>query len=150
MKTIAAASEHDQSARTGNPSLLAGQSVEWDADNNPVLIGGRCRTCRAVTFPCSPVCTHCMSDDIAPEAMPRMGKLYTFTTLHVGPQRWVRPAVLGYVDLPNGVRVFSRIAGDTDRLKIDDLVELDVAVVGQEQDGTPISNIVFKRAEQTR
>jgi uncharacterized OB-fold protein len=150
MKTIAAASEHGQSARTGNPNLLAGDSVAWDTDNNPVLIGGRCRSCQIVTFPRALVCTHCMSDDIVPEPMPRTGKLYSFTTLHVGPQRWLRPAVLGYVDLPNGVRVFSRIAGDTDRLKIEDIVELDVAVVGQEQDGTPISNFVFKRAEQTR
>ena len=91
-----------------------------------------------------------MSEKVVEEVMPRTGTLYSFTVLRVGPERWLRPAALGYVDLPNDVRVFSRIVGDLDAIRISQPVELDVAVVGREADGSPLSSFVFKPLEQSR
>jgi uncharacterized OB-fold protein len=129
------------------PSLvLAGDAVSSDAAGKPVLVGGRCRSCDAVQFPRRRVCSTCMSEDVVSEAMPRTGTLYSFTILHVGADHWNRPAGLGYVDLPNGVRIFSRIAGDLNALRIDQPVELAIAVIG-EKDDTAIYNFVFRTAE---
>src|SRR5690606_2861577 len=86
-----------------------GGAVARDNNGRPVLIGSRCNACGVTTFPKRPVCPSCMSDQVVEETLPRTGTLYSFTVLRVGPERWLRPAALGYVDLPNNVRVFSRI-----------------------------------------
>jgi uncharacterized OB-fold protein len=132
---------------SGSSALLAGDAVFMDASGKPTLAGGRCRSCGAVMFPKRAVCTTCMSEDIVVEAMPRTGTLYSFTVLHVGPERWLKPSALGYVDLSNGVRVFSRIAADLRSLRIGQTVELSVAVIGREKNNAPISNFVFTAAE---
>jgi uncharacterized OB-fold protein len=96
-------------------------------------------------FPQHPVCPRCMSEDVAQTPMPTRGKLYSFTTLHVGAKKWQKPLSVGYVDLDNGVRVFTHLKGQA--FRFDQKVEMDVARVGVEQDGTPISTFVFKTAE---
>jgi uncharacterized OB-fold protein len=52
-----------------------------------------------------------MSERLAGEAMPDAGTLYSFTTVHVGRARTDGPFAVGYVDLPNGVRVFAHLTG---------------------------------------
>ena len=51
--------------------------------------------------------------------------------------------VLGYVDLPDGVRVFTHLAGQG--LAIGDAVEVDIGTVGEDENGT-IESFVFRRA----
>lgn len=129
---------------------VIGGAIARDSEGRPVLIGSRCDVCGVTTFPKRSVCPSCMSEKVVEEVMPRTGTLYSFTVLRVGPERWLRPAALGYVDLPNDVRVFSRIVGDLDAIRISQPVELDVAVVGREADGSPLSSFVFKPLEQSR
>lgn len=83
--------------------------VAWEA-GRPVLIGGVCRDCGVGMFPLQPVCPVCMEEAVEAQPQPTQGELYSFTVLHVGAPR---PRAFGYVDLPNGVRVFSRL-GETD------------------------------------
>ena len=51
---------------------------------------------------------------------------------------------IGYVDLPDGVRVFTHLDG-TD-FAIGDTVEVSLGVVGQDENGA-IESFVFKRAK---
>ena len=125
----------------GSPDTLAGSALSHDAAGQPVLIGGSCRACGARTFPKTPVCHSCMAEDIAAEEMPRTGSLYAFTTVHAGPKRWTKPFTIGYVDLPNGVRVFTHLRGAT--LALGATVALDVARVGTGPDGEPLHAFVF-------
>ena len=51
----------------------------WPADE-PQLIGGRCPSCAAVTFPLPPSCPRCGSTDVERHLLPRRGTLWTWTT----------------------------------------------------------------------
>jgi uncharacterized OB-fold protein len=87
-----------------------------------------------------------MSESFTDEPMPERGKLYSWTTVHVGPHRMHKPITLGYVDLDNGVRVFSHLSEKGQPLAINQSVRLSVARVGTEADGRPIETFVFMPA----
>ena len=139
----------------GKPVQLAVEAVEkptgtrlcGDAaelrDGRAVLIGGICKDCSNQTFPRAPVCCVCMSEAIEPQAMPRIGTLYAFSTVHVAAKKWKKPMRIGYVDLPNGARVFTHLEGDA--LAIGDAEETGMGMVGEDENG-PIETFVFRRA----
>lgn len=64
-----------------------------DADNRAFWTGGadgelrltRCRDCSAFVHPPRPVCRHCLSENVAPEAVAGTGVIDTFT---VNYQKW--------------------------------------------------------------
>lgn len=124
---------------------LAQGALSKNANGRPVLIGGACKSCGTQFFPQHPVCPSCMSEDVAETAMPTRGKLYSFTTLHVGAKKWNKPLSVGYVDLDNGVRVFAHLQGQ--HFRFDQQVEMDLGQVGIEPGGAPISTFVFKPTE---
>jgi uncharacterized OB-fold protein len=121
---------------------LCGDAVEIAADGSAVLIGGLCKDCGNQTFPRAPVCCVCMSEAIEPAPMPRTGTLYAFSVVHVAAKKWKKPMLIGYVDLPNGARVFTHLEGN---IAIGDLVEPALGIVGEDEDG-PIETFVFSRA----
>jgi benzoylsuccinyl-CoA thiolase BbsA subunit len=122
--------------------LLCGDAVEIDASGKATLIGGRCGDCGAQMFPRTPVCASCMSEQIEAEKMPRTGTLYAFSTVHVTAKKWKQPMRIGYVDLPNGARVFTHLDGAD--LTIGDGVEVGIGTVGMDDEG-PIRCFVFRR-----
>lgn len=127
---------------TTEGTLLCGDAAEIRADGRAILIGGRCADCGTETFPRAPVCCQCMSENIAAQPMPREGNLYAFSTVHVAAKKWKKPMCVGYVDLPNGARVFTHLEGE---LAIGDTVEVGMGVVGDDENG-PIETFVFRRA----
>src|SRR5437016_978247 len=142
--------------RIGKPLQLSVEAIEkptgtrlcGDAaelrDGRAVLIGGICKDCGNQTFPRAPVCCVCMSEAIEPQAMPRIGTLYAFSTVHVAAKKWHKPMRIGYVDLPNGARVFTHLEGDD--LAIGDAVEAGMGIVGEDENG-PIETFVFRGAK---
>ena len=80
------------------------------------LVGTRCRECAAIYFPPRQLCARCMKDGIL-EALPlsRRGTLYTYTVIRQAPPRYEVPYAVGYVDLPEGIRVFAQIEGWQER-----------------------------------
>jgi uncharacterized OB-fold protein len=122
-------------------TILCGDAVEMSADGRAVLIGGACQDCGNQTFPRAPVCCVCMSEAIEPKAMPRTGTLYAFSTVHVAAKKWKKPMCIGYVDLPNGARVFTHLEGE---LAIGDAVDVAMGIVGEDENG-PIRSFIFKR-----
>jgi uncharacterized OB-fold protein len=123
-------------------SLLCGDAVDVDAQGRVHLIGGLCVDCGNRVFPRVPVCCGCMSENIVAAPMPRTGTLYAFSTVHVAAKKWHKPMCVGYVDLPNGARVFTHLKGD---LAIGDTVEVDIAIVGEDENGA-IETFVFRRS----
>ena len=121
---------------------LGGESFETGDDGRAVLIGGACKDCGNRTFPRAPVCCVCMRENIAAEPMPREGILYAFSRVHVAAKKWKKPMCIGYVDLPNGARVFAHLAdGD---LSIGDTVEAFAGIVAEDENG-PIETFVFRK-----
>lgn len=135
----------DSPSRSSSPISLAGDSVS-SKSGRPLLIGARCNECGALAFPRVSVCSTCMSESFADEPMPERGTLYSWTAVHVGQPRMHKPITLGYVDLENGVRVFSHLSANERQLAIDQPVRLAVGQVGMEADGRPIETFVFMPA----
>ncbi|KND55623.1 hypothetical protein BPUN_2298 [Candidatus Paraburkholderia kirkii] len=104
------------------------------------LVGQRCDVCGTQLFPKTGICPGCQSEQLTDVALPRQGTLYSWSIVHVAPKPWVTPYVIGYVDLPEGVRVFAHIGGDPQTLKIGMPVALYAsAVVAHEREpGTPL------------
>ena len=89
-----------------------------EADDGVHLIGGRCATCDAVTFPARETCGNCFGSAISQELLPRRGTVWTWTTQsflpkapYIGPETDddFKGFVVGYVDLPGACRVQARL-----------------------------------------
>lgn len=119
----------------GDAVRISGKSAQ--------LVGGKCAACGLETFPRYAVCSGCMSEEIVEVDLPNEGSVYSLSTIHVGASRWHKPLTLGYVDLPNGVRIFSHLTGNC---KIGDRVVIGLAEVGREKNGVPISSFIFQTA----
>src|SRR4051812_16371208 len=123
-------------------ALLCGDAVELGEDGRAVLVGGHCADCGARAFPRPPVCANCMGENIVAQELPRTGTLYAFSMVHIAPKKWKLPMRIGYVDLTNGVRVFTHLEGSD--FAIGDTVEPGIGIVGQDENGA-IESFVFKR-----
>ena len=127
------------------PPLLAGDAVMCDSAGRPRLRGTECRDCGKRVFPPVAVCPECLSENIDAFALAAEGTLYSWSTVHVAPKNWHVPYIAGYVDLPEGVRVFAHVVGaNSDRLEIDMKVALTLAELGTDPDGGPVSSYAFE------
>jgi uncharacterized OB-fold protein len=112
----------------------------------PKLIGGRCRDCQAYFFPKRYLCPHCHKEGTIEEVeLSSRGKLYTYCVVRVAPEGFTAPYVLGYVDLPEGVRIFTPITDvDPSALQIGMELELVIAPLRQDTEGNDIVGYKFR------
>lgn len=104
------------------PSAVLADSSQVRTDPFPQLIGGSCPRCETAAFPCPEICPQCWGPvDSLP--LSNVGELYSYSTIHVGSER-PTPYTVGYVDLPEGARVFAHIAESPDRLVPDMPVQI--------------------------
>ncbi len=119
------------------------------ADNH--LIGSRCQSCGAVAFPRRVVCHKCLSDNVAEIPLSQRGMLASFTVAWVAPEGIKPPLILGYIDLPEGVRLFSILTGSQpsrDALKVGQEMELVFEEIRADKDGNKIVAFKFKPVTQ--
>ncbi|HEY4074407.1 MAG TPA: OB-fold domain-containing protein [Herbaspirillum sp.] len=94
------------------------------------LVGSHCKHCDARTFPGNAICPFCLSDDVEMVPLSSAGNLYSFTFVHIAPPAWEVPYGVGYVDLPEGVRLFGKLANaDSAQWKLDQQVRVEVTTV---------------------
>lgn len=100
--------------------VLAPSEMKTDSAGNQYLTGATCGDCSFKLFPPSTVCPECLSLNMQPLPIGTTGRLYCYTKVHVAPPTWVVPYFIGYVDMPEGVRLFGKIeASQEEDLKID-------------------------------
>jgi uncharacterized OB-fold protein len=127
---------------TDHPTLISDRLVELEG-GTPHLIGGRCKDCGAISYPRADVCTKCLSDGVEAMRLSSHGTLYSYSVVHQAPKGWNVPYALGYVDLPEGVRVLAHLDAKKSELVIDGRMTLSHGVVGSAADGTPLSTYTF-------
>jgi len=71
------------------------------------LAGFRCRFCNHVLPPLTTVCYYCSGGDLEKLPLSRVGKLYSYSIVHQPHKHFNVPYAIGYVDLPEGIRIFS-------------------------------------------
>ena len=123
---------------------LIDETLIWPSDDGQVrLRAARCEDCGHETYPPTAVCTACLSDRMTEFALEAPGNLYSFSIVHAAPKCWHTPYALGYVDFPGGLRALGHIMAPLETIEIGATVGLDIAAVGQQEDGTPIMTYVF-------
>ena len=75
----------------------------------PWLLGARCRSCGRTFYPRAARCLDCLSADLDALRLSREGTLECFTTVQMPSARIASPYSVGYVQLPEGLRVFAPI-----------------------------------------
>ena len=143
-------SENSLLAEGAAPSrLVAPELVQRDRDSLR-LRGGRCGECGALSFPKAQVCTECLSLDIQDAILSNEGVLYSYSRVHLAPKGWDLPYVLGYVDLPEGVRVLAHIDDKKSAPVVGARVRMREGRVGVSEDGVVQTTYVFSPIEGDR
>jgi uncharacterized OB-fold protein len=78
------------------------------------LCGAECAQCGTRIFPAAGVCPSCNSEQMQRLVLAGEGTLYAFSTVHIAPAAWETPYTIGYVDLPENVRVFGKVAASVE------------------------------------
>jgi uncharacterized OB-fold protein len=116
-------------------------SQPWTvADGAVRLHGSKCGRCGAAAFPSHALCPSCGAADGQDKIeLSPIGTLYTFSEIHVAPKGFATPYAVGYVDLPEGVRLFGQIDGKAADLKVGQQVAVTLGPVRSEGDRAVIS-----------
>jgi len=77
--------------------------------NKVFLIGNRCNKCGQIFFPLRPFCFNCYQKKMQTIKIGNRGRLYSFTTSYMPSAHFEAPYIVGWVDLAEGIRVFSPI-----------------------------------------
>ena len=129
-----------------DPRIL---SLAAPEDGQPHLMGSRCSACGKVFFPQQTLCTECFQEGtLKPNPLSTRGKLYAFTIVEresLAPKGFTVPYSYGYVDLPEGVRVLSKIIGWTpETLKINAPVEFVLETLREDASGEKVMGYRFR------
>jgi len=116
-------------------------------EGKPYLIGSKCPSCEDVVFPANPVCVNCQHQSMDEVRLNRNGKVWSFTTVMLPPPLWYKgpvPFNLGYVELPEGVKIWSRLmCGENKTLEIGQDVEFSIDVMQEDENGNEILGYCF-------
>lgn len=75
------------------------------------LIGCKCKQCGQVFFPGRAVCPDCLSESLEPMNLSTRGILYSYTIVHMPGEHFPPPYAAGWIQLPEGIRIFSQLRG---------------------------------------
>ncbi len=121
--------------------------IAASAKDDNYLIGSKCQNCGAVAFPRRVACHKCLSNDTVEIPLSKRGKLASFVVAWAAPEGFKPPMMLGYIDLPEGVRLLSMVTGtepSKDSLKPGQEMELVFEEIRTDKDGNKIVAFKFK------
>ena len=112
----------------------------------PRLISGRCAACGRHQFPRGPLCPYCGSDDVGEALLSPTGTLWTWTAVTAPPPgyRGEVPYGFGVVELPEGVRVITRLTeSDPSALTFGQPMTLQLVRLHTDDDGNDVVTWAF-------
>jgi len=101
-------------ART-RPRIGAFNRFYWEAGRDGVLLLMRCQDCRTWLHPARPICSSCLSENVAPEPVSGTGSIYSIS---INYQAWVPDLETPYaiarvaLDGVEGVLLTTNIVGE--------------------------------------
>ncbi|HEX2038213.1 MAG TPA: OB-fold domain-containing protein [Acidimicrobiales bacterium] len=128
----------------------------WE-DGEARLLGGRCGACGTVTFPRATSCPRCAEEVVLDEPLARRGTLWTWTVQafpptsppYTGPMgEAFEPFAVGYVELPDQVKVEARLVAEPPALRIGAAMELVLLPVRVDAEGNEVFTFAFAPAEE--
>jgi uncharacterized OB-fold protein len=128
---------------------IAAEHWREEADGRALLLAARCTACGQLFLPRVAVCAACggQAFESAPLAGP--GRLYVHTVIHAAAPGFATPYAVGYVDYPEGVRVFGHVRLDGPGQPRPGVpVEVEAADLFRRPDGTPVRGYRFVPAAE--
>ncbi len=98
-----------------------------EEDGSGYQVGSRCADCGAHYFPVREACAGCHGLNLETVPLSKRGVLYTFSLVRQSTPAFKVPYILGYVDLPEGVRVMAQIDVPEDEVAIGMELEMELA-----------------------
>jgi len=99
------------------------------------LIGNKCASCGQVFFPKRDKCLNCLGEEMNEMPLATTGKLCTYTIVNMPAHKYKPPFAIGWIDLPEGIRVFTQIKDwDKGDLKVGMDMELLIDPLWEEDD----------------
>jgi uncharacterized OB-fold protein len=121
---------------------------EVTVDGQGFLIGSRCGNCGAHFFPVREACAGCLHGDLETVRFSTTATLYTYSVVRQSTPQFEVPYALGYVDLPEGVRVLSQLTGrDPEDYELGMDMELVVEPFGTDEEGNEMAGYRFRPKE---
>ena len=116
------------------------------SDNAPHLSASKCKKCKNYYFPKKTLCPECFEEDLLEDVyLSNSGIIYTYCIVRAAPVGFESPYILGYVDLPEGLRIFTMIeSDDIENVKIGDKVKLKIGKIHQDESGQDVYGYKFK------
>jgi len=98
----------------------------WDALSEGRLQTTGCVRCEVLNFPPRNLCRACWSRDLRWVDLKPVGRLYSFTRVHVVPGAFSAdaPYTIGIVDLDGGPRLMCRLMGPVEASDLDRAVQM--------------------------
>ena len=124
-----------------------------DFGDGLTLKGGRCRNCGKIVFPVKPICPACFDPEQEEIPLSGRGTLHTFARSHMGPSGMPAPFTIGFIDLPEGIKLFSLLTQCDpwdELLKVDMEMEMVVETIRRGEDGTEIVGYKFRPVLEER
>ncbi|HVA08119.1 MAG TPA: OB-fold domain-containing protein [Acidimicrobiales bacterium] len=115
-------------------------------DAVPALLGSRCAACGAHHFPRHDTCPYCSAEDPDPVELSSVGTLWAWTAVTAAPPGYSgdTPFGIGVVELPEGVRVITRLTvSDPEMLSQGQEMELCVVPLHADADGNDVVTFAF-------
>jgi len=99
------------------------------------LLANKCKSCGQVFFPKVAFCFSCLKENMEDIILSRQGKLFTYTIAHMATMHFKPPYSVGYIEMPEGLRIFSPLKMvESKPFKIDMDMELSIEELWQEDD----------------
>jgi uncharacterized OB-fold protein len=118
-----------------------------EGGEKPYLVAYRCEKCGMLYFPKVNICLNCFSEDFAKQPLSGKGKVYSYTIQYTPQPGLKAPLTVGYIDLPEDLRVLAQIIAEPEQMKIGMDVEVTVGEIRKDADGKPMISYKFKPVE---
>ena len=112
----------------------------------PALLASRCGSCASVLFPRADACTYCASGGPEPLELTGPGTLWAWTAVTAPPPGYEGevPFGMGVVELPEGVRVITRLTeSDPGALEAGQPMELRIVALHRDTEGQDVVTYAF-------
>jgi uncharacterized OB-fold protein len=116
----------------------------------PALLASRCGSCGSVLFPRVDACTYCAGVGTEPLDLLGPGDLWAWTAVTASPPGYEGevPFGMGVVELPEGVRVITRLTeSDPGALEPGQAMELRVVPLHRDAEGNDVVTYAFAPVE---
>ena len=112
----------------------------------PALLGSRCGSCGSHLFPRADACSYCAAEEPEPVELSDRGTLWSWTAVTAPPPGYQgeTPFGIGVVELPEGVRVITRLTeSDPAALAEGQPMELRIVALHRDAEGNDVVTYAF-------